>query len=131
MKLAEAPSDTPVATARTEGVVEPASSGVSAEKLGVTVEPLSEAFTRAANIPPTVKGIRVSSVDVGSGARGKLFDSDVITEVVYPRPRRAVRTTSDLQQALAGLKAGDVITLGVFNAQQQANRVETIRIGGQ
>ncbi len=131
VKLAEAPSDTPVATARTEGVVEPASSGVSAEKLGVTVEPLSEAFTRAANIPPTVKGIRVSSVDVGSGARGKLFDSDVITEVVYPRPRRAVRTTSDLQQALAGLKAGDVITLGVFNAQQQANRVETIRIGGQ
>ena len=131
VKLAEAPTEA-VASAVTEpGAVEPASNGVSAEKLGVTVEPLSEAFTRGANIPATVKGIRVSSVDVGSGARGKLVDSDVITEVVYPRPRRAVRTVADLQQALAGLKAGDVITLSIFNARQQSNRVETIRIGGQ
>ncbi len=134
VKLAEAPTDAVVAAVGTppDGVEGGAKAEtVSASKLGVTVEPLSEAFVRAANIPPTVKGIRVSSVDVGSGARGKLFDSDVITEVVYPRPRRAVRNTADLQQALSGLKAGDVITLGVFNAQQQANRVETIRIGGQ
>ena len=131
VKLAEAPTEAVAAAVKDAGAAEPAATGVSAEKLGVTVEPLSDAFIRGANVPGTVKGIRVSSVDVGSGARGKLFDSDVITEVVYPRPRRTVRTTADLQQALAGLKAGDVITLGVYNAQQQANRVETIRIGGQ
>ena len=134
VKLAEAPSDVVAATVGTAPSAEkqaaPKSETVSAEKLGITVEVLTEAFSRAASIPPTVKGLHVTAVDVGSGARGKLFDSDVITEVVYPRPRRAVRTAADLQQALAGLKAGDVITLGVFNAQQQTNRVETIRIGG-
>ena len=109
----------------------PAVEGVSADKLGITVEPVSEAFSREARVPATVKGVRVSAVAVTSGARGKLFDSDIITEVVYPRPRRAVRTTSELQSALNGLNAGDVITLGVFDVQTQSNRVVTIRIGGR
>jgi serine protease Do len=131
VKLAEAPAEAVASAERPlSNTVVGKAEAVSADKLGITVEPLTEAFARAASIPSTVKGVHVASVDVGSGARGKLFDSDVITEIVYPRPRRAVRTTADLQQALSGLKAGDVITLGVFNAQQQANRVETIRVGG-
>jgi PDZ domain-containing secreted protein len=77
-----------------------------------------------------VKGVRVSQIEVTSGARGKLFDSDIITEVVNPRPRRAVRTTGELQAALSDMKAGDVITLGVYNVQQKTIRVESIRIGG-
>ena len=133
VKLAEAPSDTARTVASAEPVVreKPAVEGVSADKLGITVEPVSEAFSREARVPATVKGVRVSAVAVTSGARGKLFDSDIITEVVYPRPRRAVRTTSELQSALNGLNAGDVITLGVFNVQTQSTRVETIRIGGK
>ncbi len=133
VKLAEAPTDSPVAVAArapSDNKDGDAPEGVSADKLGVTVEPLSDAFTREAHVPTIVKGVHVSDVDVTSGARGKLFDSDIITEVVYPRPRRAVRTTADLQAALNGLKAGDVITLGVFNVQTQSARVETIRIGG-
>ena len=131
IKLAEAPNEPTVAAAN--DVTAPEKSGVesvSADKLGITVEPLSESFTREAGVPATVKGIHVSGVDVSSGARGKLFDSDIITEVVYPRPRRAVRTAADLQAVLSGLKAGDVITLGIYNVQQKGARVETIRIGG-
>ncbi len=134
VKLAEAPGDgtTAVAVAGAPGDNKDsdAPESVSADKLGITVEPLSEAFKTEARIPATVKGVHVASVDVTSGARGKLFESDVITEIVYPRPRRAVRTAAELQSALSGLKAGDVITLGVYNAQTQTNRVETIRIGG-
>jgi len=134
VKLSEAPSDGAIAAVRAAPDAETrgAKTGtVSSEKLGVTVEPLTEAFMRAAKIPASMTGVHVTDVDVGSGARGKLFDGEVITEIVYPRPRRAVRTTADLQQALAALKAGDVITLGVFNAQRQDNRVQTIRIGGK
>ena len=135
VKLAEAPAEATVASADRAGAPADnkdgaAPEGVSADKLGVTVEPLSETFTREAHVPATVKGVHVSAVNIASGARGKLYDSDIITEVVYPRPRRAVRTTSDLQSALNSLKPGDVITLGVFNVQTQSNRVETIRIGG-
>ena len=136
VKLAEAPGESTVASADAatppEGAdkdgVKPVT--VSADKLGVTVEPVTDAFAREAHVPATVKGVHVADVDIASGARGKLFDSDIITEVVYPRPRRAVHTTSELQAALNGLKAGDVITLGVFNVQTQSARVETIRIGG-
>ena len=131
IKLAEAPSEPTVAAANDAATPEKSGvEGVSADKLGITVEPLSESFARAAGVPATVKGIHVSDVDVSSGARGKLFDSDIITEIVYPRPRRAVRTAADLQSVLNGLKAGDVITLGIYNVQQKGARVESIRIGG-
>ena len=138
VKLAEAPSDAPVAVADDVGARrEKDASGssvpvsISADKLGITVEPISAEFAREARVPASIKGVRVSQVDVGSGARGKLFDSDIITEIVYPRPRRAVRTPAELLSALNGLKAGDVITLGVFNVSNQSNRVETVRIGGE
>ncbi len=136
VKLAEAPSEQAVAAAddpkqdvgaADEGV-KPAS--VSADKLGITVEPLTSSFVRDAKVPASVTGVHVSDVEVTSGARGKLFDSDIITEVVYPRPRRAVTSTAELQAAIKGLKAGDVISLGVYNVQQKATRIETIRIGG-
>jgi serine protease Do len=135
VKLAEAPAEEMVAAVDRAGVSGDnkdgaAPEGVSADKLGVTVEPVSEAFARDAHVPASVKGLHVSNVNVASGARGKLFDSDIITEVVNPRPRRAVRTTSELQAALSGLKTGDVITLGVFNVETQSNRVVSIRIGG-
>jgi serine protease Do len=134
VKLAEAPADAEVAVvgaAPAAAERELKAETVSADKLGITVEPLTDAFARAASLPSTIKGVHVTNVDVASGARGKLDDSDVITEIVYPRPRRAVRTTADLQQAIAGLKTGDVITLGVYDAQQKTSRVETIRIGGK
>jgi serine protease Do len=131
VKLTEAPTDAPAVAAN--DVASPEKSGVegvAADKLGITVEPLSDTFSRDAGVPTTVKGLHVSTVEVTSGARGKLVDSDIITDVLYPRPRRAVRTVADLQSALSALKAGDVITLGIYNVQQKASRVETIRIGG-
>jgi serine protease Do len=136
VKLAEAPSERAVAAAEdpkqdvgaADDGEKPAT--VSADKLGITVEPLTASFVRDAKVPASVKGVHVSDVDVTSGARGKLFDSDIITEIVYPRPRRAVTGTTELQAAIKGLKAGDVITLGVYNVQQKATRIETIRIGG-
>ena len=134
VRLAEAPSDAVAAVTpapvRGDDKSGDDAAAVSADKLGITVEPVSEAFARETSVPSTVKGVRVTEVAVTSGARGKLFDSDIITEVVYPRPRRAVRTTAELQSALGALRPGDVITLGVFNVQTKTTRVETIRIGG-
>jgi serine protease Do len=131
VKLAEAPADGPTVVTRETRAPAEEMEGVAASKLGATVAPLSAEFIRANRIPAEVRGIRVTDVDVSGGARGKLIpDGDVITDVVFPRPRRAVRTPADLQAALSGLKAGDVITLSIYNIAGQSNRVETIRIGG-
>lgn len=133
VRLAEAPSDTPEKVAAADRTPDASArmEGVSLKALGVTVLPLTDAQMRQARIPSTVHGVRVSDIDVAGTARGKLFESDIITEVVYPRPRRAITTTAELQAALRDLKAGDVITLSVYNAESQTNRVETVRIGGQ
>ena len=129
VKLAEAPAEGAVASAGNAPAREnpnTAPAGLAAKSLGITVEPLTDAM-RAGS---TVQGVRVAEVEVAGNARNKLFQTDVITEVIYPRPRRAVRTTSDLQTALRDLRPGDVITLGVYDLRSKTNRVETIRVGG-
>jgi serine protease Do len=128
VRLMEAPTENLVARNDTRGEDTP--DGVATDKLGIAVEPVSAEFAREARMAEP-RGVRVVGV-VGSGpARGKLQESaDVITDILYPGPRRPVRTVADLQGALAKVKAGDVISLNVFNAQVQASRVVNIRVGG-
>jgi len=128
VKLMEAPSENLVARNDTRN--EDAPDGVSSDKLGIAVEPVSAEFAREARMAEP-RGVRVVDV-VGSGpARGKLQESaDVITDILYPGPRRPVRTVADLQGAVAKVKSGDVISLNVYNAQVQASRVVNIRVGG-
>jgi serine protease Do len=134
VRLIEAPAEPTVASAASDADApekRDADAGVRAEKIGITVAPMTDAFVRESGVANGVRGVRVADVDVVSGARGKLFPgNDVITEVVYPRPRRPIRTVQELQTALRDLKPGDVVTLGVYDLQGKASRVETIRIGG-
>jgi serine protease Do len=55
----------------------------------------------------------------------------VITAVLYPAPRKDVRTVEDLQSVLSRAKEGDIVSLQVFNpdAQQAATRVVNIKVG--
>jgi serine protease Do len=133
IKLAEAPNQTAqVASAEADDeTATPASSGAEAEKLGITVEPVSAEFARQAKIPEDYRGLRVTDVDQQGNARGRLSPQlgDVIVGVIYPAPRRAIRTTDELQKALAGVKDGQSVTLLVYSAQQQGTRVVSIRVG--
>jgi hypothetical protein len=50
--------------------------------------------------------------------------------VIYPAPRRQISTPAQLQQALAGLKRGDYISLSVFSLDDPTHtpRVVNLRI---
>jgi serine protease Do len=128
VKLMEAPSETQIA--RGEAPEDESPGGVTTDKLGIAVEPVSAEFARELRMADA-HGVRVVDV-IGSGpARGKLQESaDVITDILYPGPRRPVRSVADLQGALAKVKAGDVISLNVYNASARASRVVNIRVGG-
>jgi Cu/Ag efflux protein CusF len=55
----------------------------------------------------------------------------VIFEVLYPGPRRPVRSVADFQAVLSKLKTGDYISLNVHSLSQGGgDRVVNIRIGG-
>ena len=133
VKLAEAPPETTAPVAAREDDA-PSNTGKidfqSFDNIGISVAPLSAAQAEQARIPAAQRGLRVTDVDVAGSARGKLFPGfDVITEIVFPRPRRAVRTVGDLEAAVKPLRAGDVITVTVYDTRTRESRVETLRVG--
>jgi endonuclease YncB( thermonuclease family) len=57
--------------------------------------------------------------------------SEIITAVLFPRPRREIGSAEDLRDALSKVKDGDTISLFVYDVQAQGTRVVSITIGDQ
>ena len=63
----------------------------------------------------------------GSAFRLLAPGSDVITDVLYPSPRK-VRSTADLQAVLGSLKAGDVVSLRVYGTAEPLIGVRVVNV---
>ncbi|MEO6866286.1 MAG: trypsin-like peptidase domain-containing protein [Gemmatimonadaceae bacterium] len=129
VKLAPRPSDSTVV--RTGANPAP-SNAVAGTKLGVSLAPLPPPEQRPRGFPN--HGVLVTDVvSLGpSYGPGKLAPGMVITEVLYPTPRRAINSVADLQSILASLKSGDYISLNVAQPDGRGvavNSVVNIRLG--
>lgn len=129
VRLMEAPTDQEVASA-----VRPApsnGSGMLHPALGISVAPVSPEIAAQSRVTTPVRGVMVSEVTPGGPADDKLARNDVITEVLFPAPRRAINTPTDLQQVLNRLKPGDYVSLSVYSlADPQHNqRIVNIQVG--
>ncbi len=126
VKLIDAESDGLVATSSVEPVKK---SSPTAGKLGLTVEAIPAEM--ASQLGTSGLGVRVAEVSDTGPARDKIAPgSDIILEVLYPTPRRKIRSVSDLQNAISGLKDGDYVSLLVQSAGPSAEqRVVNLRIG--
>jgi S1-C subfamily serine protease len=137
VKLVEAPSSTVTAVAASNtrpgrGAVGPAAPAtVSAKKLGLVVEPLTADAVRGTNITGAQQGVMVRSVEPGGPSETKLFPGDIITGVINPEPRAAIKTVADFQRVMANEKSGDII--GLTASRMNGNEVQTfvvnIRVG--
>jgi serine protease Do len=108
----------------------PRSSSSSNKALGLTVEPLSADIAAQAKIPANQRGVLVTDVVPLGPAYQKLGRNDVIFELLYPGPRRPIRTAAELDQVLQRVKPGDYISLNVANLTAGAgSRVVNIRVG--
>jgi S1-C subfamily serine protease len=118
---------TPVVPTRTE----PAGRGNEQPALGISVAPVSTELAAQSRIRTPVRGVLVSDVIPGGPAEGKLARNDVITEVLYPAPRRSILTPADLDAALNRIKAGEHISLSVFSLADpdHRTRVVNLRVG--
>ena len=79
------------------------------------------------------RGLRVTDVTASGPSHTKLFPNfDVITGVMYPGPRRPIRTIADLRQLLDKAK-GNYVSLEVFGVAAQgqpgSTRVVNLRVG--
>ncbi|MFN2603050.1 MAG: trypsin-like peptidase domain-containing protein [Gemmatimonadaceae bacterium] len=104
----------------------------SNSELGITVEPVSNEIATQAKLPTNERGVVVTDVVPLGPSYQKLGRNDVIFELLYPGPRRPIRTTADLSQVLQRVRQGDYISLNVATlGQDNSSRVVNIRIGGQ
>jgi serine protease Do len=105
--------------------------GLASSELGVSLAPVSSDLATRASLADNRRGVMVTDVVPLGPSYGKLGEQDVIFEVLYPAPRKEIRTTADLQSVLSKLKTGDYISLNVHSlAPGAGDRVVNIRIGG-
>lgn len=104
-----------------------------AKPLGATVEALSEEFIRENRLPAERRGVRVIEAERWAQRAGYFAPdgSDLITAVLFPRPRKEIRSTADLRDVLSRVKDGDTISLQVYNVQAQQSRVVSLTVGEQ
>ncbi|MFY7922354.1 MAG: hypothetical protein ACOVSI_08065, partial [Gemmatimonas sp.] len=102
----------------------------TAGKLGLSVEALPADV--AARLRTNGRGVRVADVSEDGPSRDKIFaGSDIVLAVLYPTPRRDVRSVGDLQAAVSTLKDGDYVSLLVQSLDPRiGQRVVNLRIGG-
>ncbi len=137
VRLGEPPADRDVASNdRRDSSATPArdDGARSYDKLGITVEPVTPEFASQAKLRSGYRnGLLVTDVsNMGPSYRQLFADEDIVVQVLYPQ-RRTINSTADLQSVLNNLKAGDLVTLLVYDFRAQgggATRSVTLKIGG-
>jgi serine protease Do len=111
----------------TEPVMEPKRS----EKLGLSLTPLPASFARQYNVPTEARtGLLIRDIADRGPSYQKFGTNEIIDEVLYP-VRRDVKSMADLEQALSGLKSGQVVTLRLYSMArngQGSSRTQSIRL---
>jgi len=127
--LMEAATDQQVSDASTAAPER--SGGTAHPALGISVAPVSPEIAAQARLQTPVRGVLVSDVTPAGPSDEKLFRNDVITEVLFPQPRRAITNPADLSQILNRLKDGDYISLQVYSLADPTHtpRIVNIQIG--
>ncbi len=135
VKLTELAEPVRTAAATTREGERPAANASPAtiknDALGISLSAIPAELATRANLAANRRGVIVTDVIPLGPSYNKLTQQDVIFEVLFPAPRRPIRTTAELQSILGGLKNGDYISLNVHALGQGAgaDRVVNIRLG--
>jgi serine protease Do len=98
--------------------------------LGLSVAPLDRATAQQFSVPSTVNGVVVTDVRPGGPAAESVAGPDNGgPDIVMSVEGKPVRSPQELQNVLAGMRAGDIVTLRIYNAQAKAYRVERLKLG--
>jgi len=102
------------------------------DKLGLSVSAVPAGLAAEAKLPATVRnGLLVTNVAARSDAHDKGISTapygyDIIQQELYP-VRRDIKSMADMDQAVSGLKSGDVLTLRIYSVGL-GNKVVSLRI---
>ena len=131
VKLGEPPADKSpdIASANDDGRQPAARSNErSYDKLGISVQAVpTELATQARLSDQWRRGLLVTDVAPSGPAYRELNEnSSIIVRVLYPQ-KREIRSPADLEEAVSGLKHGDLITLLVYEVRAQTTTSVTLK----
>jgi serine protease Do len=102
----------------------------SVRALGVTVESIDAATAKQLQLPSDAHGVVVTGVQEGSSAASHLATPDAGgPDVILSVEGTAVHSPEELRAAIGRAKAGDIVSLRVYNAPSKARRIERVRLG--
>jgi serine protease Do len=134
IRLEEVPAPRETAARDSDSSDERNESGKAAtadiDLLGVTVQPLDQGDVERLELSPEQRGLLITEVTPGGPAHGEVAEPgrggpDILLSV----EGKPVKTVADLERALKGGKAGDIVTLRLYNTQAKSHRIERIRLG--
>ena len=132
VKLKELPSPRGVATRDSaSGNADDSDAGAaSVGKLGVTVAPVTPDDAAQLGLSKDQRGLLVTDVKPGGPSWNELADPDQGgPDIILEVEGKPVKTSAELRQALAGMKAGDIVSVRVYNPRAKTRRIERIKLG--
>jgi len=97
--------------------------------LGLTVQPVDQAAARELDLGPDQRGLIVTGVTPGGPAHGEVAEpNNGGPDILLSVEGKTVKGTGDLRQVLKNYKAGDIVTLKLYNTRAKTNRIERIRL---
>jgi serine protease Do len=101
------------------------------EKLGLTVSPIPASLARELSLPTEVRqGLLIRDMSQRGPSYQKFGRNEIIDEVLFPA-RRDIKTAADLDQALSGIKSGQIVVLRLFAPDGRgggSSRTQSIRL---
>ena len=98
--------------------------------LGLTVQALDQDAIQQLELEPEQRGLLVTGVTPGGPAQGEVAEPDNGgPDIIVSVEGKPLKSVADLKQALKGDKAGDIVSLSIYNAQAKNHRIERIRLG--
>ena len=132
--LQEVPSAKQSAAGDTEATNDAADSSEEAaadiDLLGLTVQPVDKDAMQQFELKPEQRGLMVTGVTPGGPAQGEVAEPENGgPDIILSVEGKPVKSVADLRQALKGDKAGDIVTLRLYNTRAKTHRIERIRLG--
>jgi serine protease Do len=110
---------------------EASDAGAAMGSLGVTVAPVTREDAARFDLTAEQRGLLVTDVAAGGASWGELVDPELGgPDIILEIEGKPVKSVADLRDALKGAKAGDIVSLRVYNTQAKNRRVERIKLGG-
>ncbi|HEX7337932.1 MAG TPA: Do family serine endopeptidase [Gemmatimonadales bacterium] len=117
-------------SARDEAADSEAGATADIDLLGLTVQPLDQSDVEQLELKPEQRGLLVTEVAPGGPSQGEVAEpGNGGPDILLSVEGKPVKSVADLRNALRANKAGDIVTLQLYNTQARGNRIERIRLG--